>query len=336
MPKQTTQSGTRPVEDKVTEAHPLSSVSFFPSVSTFLNVHERPVDLVRLLVALGHPRFLLSAYDVHHASADHQQAIRETLKQARQQGIFVLLDSGNYEGFWWNRGLGGNVPQDWTEEKFMAVLPDLEVDLAFAFDDSALVATIDSAEHAAELASEQYERLANAIGKDRSAPILHGDASFLPDAAAALAKKTGASVIAVPERELGVGIYDRCQCLKEVHQAVAKQQSNTVLHVLGTGHPYSIMAFAACGATSFDGLEWCKYAAIPSEAQLYPASFSQMFNPEPSSEAGPRIDGLQRSLSYYRDWEMMTDRARKDGELVNMLRAFCPGNFDQSPWSGAA
>ena len=59
-----------------------------------------PVDYVELLNASSHPLFLVSAYDIAHSSTEHRVRINAALSKSKENGNAILMDSGNYEGFW--------------------------------------------------------------------------------------------------------------------------------------------------------------------------------------------------------------------------------------------
>ena len=72
---------------------------FFPSVSS-VRTKLMPVDYVELLTAAGYPLFLVSAYDISNLSPEHRPRMDDALKKSRERGAAILMDSGNYEGFW--------------------------------------------------------------------------------------------------------------------------------------------------------------------------------------------------------------------------------------------
>lgn len=102
---------------------------FFPSVSS-VKTNLLPVDYVELLAAAAHPLYLVSAYDIANSCPEHQQRIRCAIGQSRTKGSAILLDSGNYEGFW-----KGSV--DWNADGFHAVSSAYEHDIGFCYDNQA-------------------------------------------------------------------------------------------------------------------------------------------------------------------------------------------------------
>lgn len=65
-------------------------------------------------------------------------------------------------------------------------------------------------------------------------------------------------LLAVPERTLGEGIVERTRTVRKIREALNALEVYCPLHLLGTGNPLSIIAYALAGADSFDGLEWCQ------------------------------------------------------------------------------
>lgn len=54
--------------------------SFFPSISC-IKTNLPPLEYLCLIIALKHPQFLISAYDVYHAFSEQRTEIDELLKQ---------------------------------------------------------------------------------------------------------------------------------------------------------------------------------------------------------------------------------------------------------------
>ena len=76
-----------------------------------------------------------------------------------------------------------------------------------------------------------------------------------------VAKELDCNVIAVPERELGDGILERSKSVRRIRRVLDNTGRYRLIHILGTGNPYSILLLAAAGADLFDGLEWCRTVA---------------------------------------------------------------------------
>ncbi len=98
------------------------------------------------------------------------------------------------------------------------------------------------------------------------------------------------------------------------------------LHLLGTGNPLSIIAYALAGADSFDGLEWCQTVADHDTGRLL--HFQQWDLLRHQTEWGrnnalPYIQSvLMHNLCFY--GRLMADlhEAIRDGGGSTFLRRF--------------
>ena len=84
-------------------------------------------------------------------------------------------------------------------------------------------------------------------------------------------------IIAVPERELGDGIFTRSRNVRRVRRVLNDTGRYRLFHILGTGNPYTILLLAAAGADLFDGLEWCRTVADPETGRLHHAHHFDLF-----------------------------------------------------------
>ena len=67
--------------------------------------------------------------------------------------------------------------------------------------------------------------------------------------------------IAVPERELGIGLPARARLTRRIAFALHGKSKDCLLHILGCGNLLSFSALAVAGAMMCDGLEWCRTLA---------------------------------------------------------------------------
>lgn len=219
---------------------------FFPSVSSVrTNLH--PVDYIELLSLRGYPLFLVSAYDLAHCAKNQRQRIDKVLKQSKEHGTAILMDSGNYESFWKD-------DKKWQPNNFHKVAETEGYHICFCYDnqDPSSNAKLIAKDVVDSVLRDQKHALGTVI------PIIHGSASSLPDAVRIVAEHLHPILLAVPERELGEGIVERTQTVKRIREALNTLQKYYPLHLLGTGNPLSIISYAFAGADSFDGLEWCQ------------------------------------------------------------------------------
>ncbi len=99
---------------------------FFPSVSS-IKTNLMPVDYVELLDAATHPLFLASAYDISRCTDDHRLRIDAALNRSKDRGSVILMDSGNYEGFWKD-------DKDWHPDRFHEIVCANQHHLCFCYD----------------------------------------------------------------------------------------------------------------------------------------------------------------------------------------------------------
>jgi len=289
---------------------------FFPSVSS-VKTNLMPVDYVELLAAAGHPLYLLSAYDIANSTTEHQARIASALKQSRTNVSGILLDSGNYEGFW-----EGAV--DWSPESLHAVARSYEHDIGFCYDNQDPTGTADAI--AEDVVKSVLRDQQQSIGT--VAPIVHGPADLLPRAAQKVAEQLCPVLLAVPERALGEGIAARANSVRKIRRALDALGFYCPLHLLGTGNPISIIAYTMAGADSFDGLEWCQTVVDHNTALLYHFQqwdFFQMQTEWGSNGAVPYIQSaLMHNLEFYANFMRLLQDAASRYALHEVLASYLP------------
>jgi queuine/archaeosine tRNA-ribosyltransferase len=172
---------------------------------------------------------------------------------------------------------------------------------------------------------------------------VHGSLEALPKLCAAVIERTGAIAIAVPERRLGSGVFERVRTVVEIRKALNAMGRYTPLHLLGTGNPISIALYAVGGADSFDGLEWCKTVVDFDTAQLFHLSQADFFKRQTQwgeSDLSFSLRTLAHNLEFFSDWMARLRTGIADGEGEK----FCELNFptriymqcrDSLGWKGA-
>lgn len=230
---------------------------FFPSVSS-VKTHLMPVDYTEFLEAAAQPLFLVSAYDIAHCLPEQYMRMIASLQRSKARGTVILMDSGNYESFW----KGGSV---WTPERYQEITRASEYHLCFCYDN---LKPPDSAEEIAEdVVSRVLQCQDHASGT--VVPIIHGPTELLPFISRMVAEELYPLLIAIPERELGYGIFHRTQTVRRIRESLNEAGLYCPLHLLGTGNPLSIIAYAMAGADSFDGLEWCQTVVNHETGKLF-------------------------------------------------------------------
>ncbi len=226
-----------------------------------------PDEGAKLLHWLKPEAILLSAYDKwNYLKTDKD--FKQTVEQIRKSNSVLFLDSGNYEsGRKGDRFAPKKNPKGWRKELFWESASAMRPDLAFTFD------RVKPKGEVLQIA----ERIVKDVIADRRGipdtsiqlvPIVHlpelpeeKTAEFAASLLRAVAAKLEPVMIAIPERELGDGLIARVRTVKAIRAALNSLGKYVPLHLLGTGNPLSMVALAAAGADSFDGLEWCRTIA---------------------------------------------------------------------------
>ena len=294
---------------------------FFPSISS-VKANLRPVEYLKFLVAVNHPQFLVSAYDLYNASPDDKEEIRALLKTAQQNGQKVLLDSGNYEAYW-HQGL-------WSEQMFFAVLNDFEsFSLSFSFDEQDPPSDVGKI---CQTIKERADRHLGHIGEAIYSPIVHAPIELLSDSVVTVAKTMNPKMIAVPERLLGRGILERIVTIKKIRAQLNKLEVYYPLHLLGTGNPMSVVLYIMGGADSFDGLEWCQTTVDHQTGLLHHFQLREVFTERllqnDSGEISYVAETLAHNLKFFGMWMSHIHKALGEGRcLTKLIERHCSREF---------
>lgn len=230
---------------------------FFASVSS-VKTNLMPVDYIELLDAAAHPLFLVSAYDIANCSPGQRPRMNAALSRSKERGTAILMDSGNYEGFWKGDRL-------WTHDRFHEIVRASKHHLCFCYDNQEPPNT--SAAITEDVVTSVLRDQEHALGT--VVPIIHGPVELLPATARMVAEQLFPVLLAVPERSLGDGIIARAQAVRRLREALDELGVYFPLHLLGTGNPLSIAVYAMAGADSFDGLEWCQTVVDHESSKLF-------------------------------------------------------------------
>ncbi|MGB8298709.1 MAG: hypothetical protein WCG85_25055 [Polyangia bacterium] len=292
---------------------------FFPSVSS-VKANQRPAEYVEFLVALREPQLLISAYDFHKAAPADRRRMARSLNRATEQGTAILLDSGNYEGFW-------HGDRSWKLASFLRELRRVPFHMAFAFDDQAPPTQSMSAVAAIEKMVLKAQKTMGEAGGGTVVPIVHGTPTVLAKRAAMVAERLQPIMLAVPERSLGAGLLARAHTVRAIRVAIDKVAPSCVLHLLGTGNPLSLLVLSMAGAQSFDGLEWCRTCADPDTARLYHFQQRSLVGRTDQDDLVSSISSrsyeqatLVHNLLFFRSWMARIRQALAEGKADEMVR----------------
>jgi queuine/archaeosine tRNA-ribosyltransferase len=286
---------------------------FIPSVSS-LRSQLFWAQYVEVLSAVRAPTFLVSAYDFHYLDRQERADLIVQIGSARKAGSLLVLDSGGYEASW----LGREWKHSWYAESAVQLAPDL----LFTFDDPSHDPD-DPYEHVLADLARDSEILETTV-----VPIVHGTIEGIVETCGKLAQ-LGPPMIAVAERKLGAGIKARIDTVRKIRMSIG-MDSPVPLHLLGTGDPKSILAYAHAGADSFDAVDWSQFVFDPVSTELLPPARSDWivpFDADGRSERLPTV--LVHNLSHYASW-MESLRHELSGGVTSLAVRWLPAEFAQA------
>lgn len=289
---------------------------FFPSISC-IKTNLPPIEYLRLITAIKYPLFLISAYDIHHASTEDRSVIDDLLQRSVSDNRIVLLDSGNYESYWRN-------DKTWLVEGFAKVYSSVSFHIAFCYDNQN---PSDNADEIVEDVIRSVLRSQKSTLTGAIVPIVHGQRQLLPDVSSQLAEQLRPILLAIPERVLGEGVFQRAETVYKIRSALNNLDYYCPLHLLGTGDPLSILVYSACGADSFDGLEWCRTSVDYSSGQLFCFHHWDFF----TDQSGIKHYDLPydqtvfvHNLIFYERWLKKVGVAIKEGRVTDLAASYLP------------
>lgn len=296
------------------EGTPLQLPCFFPSVSS-VRTNLKPVDYIDLLDSSGYPLFLISAYDLAHCSDSQRQRVDTVLKQSKERGSVILMDSGNYESFW-------KTDKAWQPDNFHKITGISHYHLCFCYDNQDPPS--DSKSIAKDVVSSVLRDRNHALGT--VIPIVHGSEASLPDAVRMVAAQLQPILVAVPERELGEGIIKRTQTVRKIRKTLNTLGTYYPLHLLGTGNPLSIITYALAGADSFDGLEWCQTTVDHKTGKLLHFQQWDLIRHQTewgeSSSLPYTLSVLMHNLDFYEEFTANLREAIHSGYMESFIRHY--------------
>jgi len=292
---------------------------FFPSVSGAAKNSLSPLEHLKVVMAMRYPHFLISAYDIFHATRKDRLDIHKLLERAASQGQVVLMDSGLYEKKWLRA-------RSWPKENFYGTLRNTPCHLAFCYDNPNPKGSTDQIASAVtrDLTTDQKKGDMKTIN-----PLIHAQypADF-PVICSQVAKRLNPALIAVPERELGEGVLAIAQTVRSIRERLNETGQYYPVHIVGTGNPLSILIYAACGADSFDGIDWCQTVVDHATARLYHSLQLDFFAHQTPYGSDPKLPYLARAfahnLVFYLEWTEKIRRSIGEGSIAEMIARFIP------------
>lgn len=295
---------------------------FFPSISGAAKNSLSPLDHLKIIMTLRYPHFLISSFDIYYETRkENRLAIHNLLEKAASQGQVILMDSGLYEKKWLRA-------KSWPKVRFHGTLRNTPCHLAFCYDNpNPKEKSIDqiALDVTRSVNRDQKKGDMNAIN-----PLVHAwYPTDFPPICCRLAKELDPVMIAVPERELGEGVLAIAQTVRSIRKALNETGRYYPLHIVGTGNPLSILIYSACGADSFDGLDWCQTVVDHSTARLHHSLQLDFFaHQTPYGSDYPNLPYMVRAfahnLVFYIGWMEKIRRAIGEGSIVEMVAKFIP------------
>ncbi|MBX3349141.1 MAG: TIR domain-containing protein [Nitrospira sp.] len=314
-----------------------------PAFVFSLSSHETqvsPKEGASLLQYLEPGAALVSAYDAWKFYP-RDNGFKTSISQIRGAGSVLFLDSGNYEAYRkGDRYAPRANPKGWHKDFFRDTALRVRPDLAFSFD------TINPKGRPDEVASRVvacFKEDDRALqGRDFAlCPIIHlpqelagARASYASRIVAGVARELDPLMLAIPERELGDGLLERARTVRDIRRALNELKRYYPLHLLGTGNPLSMIALAAAGADSFDGLEWCRTVADYDRGYLFHFQqfefFSQMYLhrvqdrrvrdliEDPCTRYSLKVLGF--NVDFFKDWTRSMQEMIHSRQIEHLLK----------------
>jgi queuine/archaeosine tRNA-ribosyltransferase len=307
---------------------PVSGISltlpcFFPSISS-VKTNLKTLEYLRVLKAVDHPLFLISAYDIHNCGSKKAfTSINSILRESVQNGKAVILDSGNYESYWIRDAT-------WKRDSFWSCLSSCDYGFAFHFDKRLQKIRHGTVKSITDEIERSIMRDQEKACRGTIIPIVHAPSELLPEISAGVATRLHPVMIAMPERELGEGIIARSLTIAKIRKALDQEGHYYPIHLLGTGNPLSIMIYVMCGADSFDGLEWCQTAANYENVLLYHFQQRELFGrqTELDSLTIPYIQAtLAHNLRFYRTWMLKIQSYLHSENMRELAQSYLKREF---------
>ena len=261
----------------------------FHSISSY-ETRLQPLEAVKVLSVFGigavestnshrTPTILVSAYDLveqHYPTSQklkELKQLRNALARFRKKGGFVMVDSGNYEATRLEN-------KNWSRDNLKQALSQTPHDWVLSFDYTSAPSKPSSRDRKPYTSVTAILRGIRNDQKLTDAPIIPivhtpqrktggHDLERLPTIIREISERLHPPLIAVPERELGPGLIEGARTVRKIREELDKLSFYQPLHLLGTGNPWNIVVYAAVGADSFDGLEWCRYVIDTERGTLH-------------------------------------------------------------------
>lgn len=232
---------------------------FIPAISS-IKANWEFLEYLDLIEMVGYPAFLLSAYDIYKLEENEKETLMKRLSNFAEKRISVFLDNGNYEGYWYN-------DKTWTLNKLRTILDRTYPDFCFSFD-----VFWDKEKSFEKHVKETITSIAKTAGMQKTGStiaLIHASPEIFPKVTRRIVDYLNPEIIAIPERELGFGIFERAQTISKIRVELEKTKRPIPMHILGAGNPISILIYTLSGADMYDAIDWSNSFIDPETAQLF-------------------------------------------------------------------
>jgi hypothetical protein len=292
---------------------------YFPSISS-VKTGLAPLDYFKILKALQHSHFLVSAFDIAQSTVGNK-FIEELQAIRKEDGSIILMDSGNYESFWIRNN-------NWNIISFNKILNQHVCDLAFSYDNQSPPKNINENVTWIDVSiknSQAFSETSTII------PIVHCAREVINETILELHHRTHFTMVAIPERILGHGLFERIAAVTDLRKELNKTGNYLYIHLLGTGNPISLLLYSLAGADSFDGLEWCQTVVDSKTALLHHFQQRELIIDDCDFCKASDLDyisaTLGHNLAFYKYWMKRIQDAIETDKAVEFLEEYINPNF---------
>jgi queuine/archaeosine tRNA-ribosyltransferase len=233
---------------------------FVPAISS-TKANWKILQYVELIDNIGYPAFLLSAYDYHGLNKSQKEKLQNVISKYLSKQAFLFLDNGNYEASWFK-------DKTWSFGRLKTVLESINPDFCFSFD--VFWSKNSNCENSSKKTATAIAKTASMQKTGSTIALFHSTPSVFPRIIRQVLDDINPEIIAVPERELGFGLFERAGTIKNIRFEINKTHKKVPIHILGTGNPLSILVYTLCGADSYDALDWSSTFIDPKNGRQYP------------------------------------------------------------------
>lgn len=315
--------------------------SFVFSASSFSTL-IKPEHAFTLMKCVGSKSGLASSYDIQQYKLNGIGQYYEYIEEidSFSENGKIYIDSGNYEA--------SRFKDDWNRDQHLASISDLNKNFYyFTFDKYEHFTDFDNAKR--ELTRSIEDLLSAGVSVDNIIPIFHicrqmnviDGHKFLKKIIRFTYDKYSTRYIALPERDLGDGLFNRLDFASTLRDDINTIDSKIKIHLLGTGNPLSMLLFHCMGVHSFDGLEWCRQSMDTRSALVFHPQQYDLFKDVFVSQEPKIIELLARNdfpydlkmalhnACFMKNWDKLIQKDKK--KCSNILKkSLTPAAFEKA------